>query len=171
MSQTETREHKIKCDYGLPDYRKDYKNSVKEPEDDETYNNVLIDWLMANQRAIRNFGYIFVLPKRMGRIEIRKTKGEVKIGKDGQVINNLAVNWKATRKLWSENEEAKEKKIKIRYTNEHSNGYIFRPRYMKNTANYKNKSIYRMSINRQLSRGTYSAIVSGKLDAFLLKPE
>ena len=171
MSQTETRNHFIKCKYGLPAYRKSYMQKTENPVDDKTYNSVLLDWLTANQRAVYLFGYVFVFPKRMGKIEIRKRKGTVKIANDGSVINKLAVNWAETRKLWKENPKAKADKIRIRYTNEHSGGYIFSIRYIKSRANYKNKSIYHMKVNRTLKRNIEPLIKSGKLDAFLLTPE
>ena len=170
MNQIESRNHKIKCHFGLPDYFRFYKQTSKNPKGKAKFSSVLKDYLNANRNAVSNFGYIFVLPQRMGRVEIRKNKAEIKVGKDGVIINKLAINWKETKKLWEENPEAKEKKIKIRYTNEHTGGYVFRPRYMKNTANYKNKSIYRMKVNRAMSRNTENAIMSKRMDAFLLSP-
>ena len=167
MNQIESREHKVKCNYGLPQYYKAYKKNSKDPKSSKVYSAVLKDYLNANRNAVFNFGYIYVLPQRMGRIEIRKNKAEVKIDKNGKIINKLAPNWQATKRLWAENKEAKKKKIVIKYTNEHTDGYIFRPRYIKNTANYKNKSIYRMQVNREMRRNTNSAIMNKRLDAFL----
>jgi hypothetical protein len=169
MPQTETREHKIKCHYGMTDYWKYYKNNTEDPVSNLKFRKVFRDLMNANRNAISNFAYMFILPCRLGRIEIRKIKKEVKIDpKTGKIINKLVPNWQATKKLWKENPEAKAKKIILRYTNEHTNGYVFRPRYIKNTANFKNKTVYKMSINRELRRNTEPAIVNKRIDAFLL---
>ena len=103
----------------------------------------------------------------IGKIELRKLKTEVKIAEDGSIINNLPVNWKATRELWAESESAKEKKTKIRYTNEHTEGYTFRIFYRTSKANFKNKSIYKMKLNRTLKRQLSQSIFAGRIDAFL----
>lgn len=170
MSQTETRNHKIKCQYGIADYLKFYKNTVDNPVDDKLYRKILRDYLVMNRDLVSEKAYTFRLPQRLGRIEVRKTKKEVKIDKNGNVVNKLAINWKKTNQLWKENKEAKKKKIKIRYTNEHTNGYIFRPRYIKNTANFKNKSVYKLSVNREMRRNMEGAIMNKTIDAFLLYP-
>jgi len=170
MSQIEHRNHKVKCQYGMTDYWNYYKSNSENPVKNLLFRKVFRDYLNANRNAVSNFAYIYRLPHRMGRIEIRKTKKEIKIDPNtGELINKLPINWQATKKLWIENEEAKEKKIKIRYTNEHTDGYIFRPKYMKNTANFKNKSVYKMSVNRELRRNTEPAIISKRIDAFLLE--
>lgn len=169
MSQIETRNHKIKCHYGINDYAKYYKQNENEV-DTNTFKSVLKDFLNAIRIEISTKSYTFRLPQRMGRVEIRKSKKEIKVDENGKIINKLVINWKATNKLWAENEEAKRKKIKIRYTNEHTNGYVFRPVYIKNTANFKNKSLYKMSVNREMRRATAPAIINKKMDAFLLNP-
>lgn len=174
MSPTETkdtREHKVTCHYGLPDYYKDYKRNSKDPVDKTLYSKVLKDYLQATRDGISTFGKTFNFPERMGRIEMRKSKRAVKVDKEGKIVNNLPINWKETKKLWEENKEAEKKKVKIRYTNEHTNGYVFRPVYIKNTANYKNKTVYKLSINRALRRGSYLSIMNKRFDAFLLGPE
>ena len=88
--------------------------------------------------------------------------------KDGKIVNKLPVNWKATNKLWKENPEAKRKKIRIRYTNEHTDGYVFHVYYIKRNATFVNKGLYKMQVNREMARNMYNGIISGELDAFLL---
>ena len=86
---------------------------------------------------------------------------------DGKVINNLPVNWRETRKLWEENQAAKIKGTKIRYTNEHTDGHTFRIFYIRSKANYKNKSMYKMQFNREMKRQLSTSIFAGRIDAFL----
>ena len=83
------------------------------------------------------------------------------------IINNLPINWKETRKLWKDNPKSKEKGVKIRYTNEHTDGHTFRIFYIRSKANYKNKSIYKMQFNRQMKRQLSQSIFAGRIDAFL----
>lgn len=153
----------------MTDYWNHYKDNALDPVKNLKFRKVFRDWLSANRNAVSNFAYVFRLPQRLGRVEIRKILKEIKIDPEtGAVINKLVINWQATKKLWLENPQAKEKKIKIRYTNEETDGYVFRAKYMKNTANFKNKSIYKMSVNRELRRNTEPAITSKRIDAFLL---
>lgn len=150
------------------DYFKSYKKDVKNPVSQQVHGAVLKEFLKEMQTAISQEGYIFNIPQRLGKIELRKSKREVKIGKDGKIVNTLNTNWVATKKLWEENLEAKIKKTRIRYLNEHTNGYIFKIVYFKNTANFKNKSAYSMSLNREMRRSTEEPIINHKIDAFLL---
>ncbi len=170
--EQDKRDHKVKCDYGINDYWKHYNTVVKEPVSEKIYKGVLLDYLKANRNYISKFGYTFNLPRRLGRIEIRKFKQEIKVNRDGEIENNLTVNWQATKKLWRDNAEAKEKKILIRYTNEHTRGYAFRAYYFKNSANFKNKSVYGMQVNRELRRNMSTGIFNKTIDSFLIsKPK
>lgn len=166
--EQDKRNHKVKCDYGINDYWNYYKNTSEDPVTEEVYKKVLYDYLKINRNYISKFGRTFTLPKRLGRIEIRKFKQEIKVNQKGEIENNLTVNWKATKQLWKENKMAKEKKILIRYTNEHTKGYAFRVYYFKNSANFKNKSIYSMQVNRQLRRDTSIGILNKTIDSFLI---
>ena len=165
---TDKRNHSIKCDYGMGDYARWYEKNVDNPKSIHVFRKVVQDYLRLNQELISTKGYTFKLPEGCGRIEIRKVKRELEINDEGKVINKLPINWQATRKLWKENPKAEEKQIKIRYTNEHTDGYVFHPYYIKGNAKFNNKSIYRMQINRQMARNMFKSIMSGELDAFLL---
>lgn len=168
MNLQDKRNHKIKSHYGKADYYKHYCKTVKNPLPKEKYYKILEDYLEEIRNLIGKEGKTYILPQRLGKIQLRKIKGEIKLNDDGTIRNNLTINWKETKKLWNENPAAKEKKIKIRYLNEHTDGYSFKLVYLKYNANYKNKSAYKLSINRQMRRLTKGAILNGKVDAFLL---
>lgn len=168
MSQTEIRKHKIKCDFGVQHYYRNYRKDIKNPQSRKVYSNVLNDYLNAIRQLISLSGYTYNMPQRLGRIELRKFKKEVFIDKDGKIVNALPINWKATKQLWKDNEKAASKKVLIRYVNEHSNGYVYKVAYLKSTANFKNKTIYKMQLNRQMRRNTEQPILTKKVDAFLL---
>tara|TARA_R110002051_G_scaffold301262_2_gene369010 strand:+ start:408 stop:914 length:507 start_codon:yes stop_codon:yes gene_type:complete len=162
------RLHRIKTDYGNYDYYKHFiANTSGNSVTRATFGQIVKDFNGHVRDRISTKGAEYTLPCKIGKIELRKLKTEVKIAEDGSIINNLPVNWKATRELWAESESAKEKKTKIRYTNEHTEGYTFRIFYRTSKANFKNKSIYKMKLNRTLKRQLSQSIFAGRIDAFL----
>ena len=162
------RDHKVKTHYGMKDYFNFYlkKPGVKKVSR-TVYGEVIKEFNghVRDRLSMKGAGYIF--PFRLGKIELRKVKTEVKIGDDGEIINNLPINWRETRKLWNESPKAKERGVKIRFTNEHTEGHTFRIFYIRSKANYKNKSIYKMQFNRQMKRQLSQSIFAGRIDAFL----
>jgi hypothetical protein len=165
---TDQRNHRVKSDYGSNDYYRSFsKNSEFKHIDRSLYGNVLREFNDYVRDGISLKGAEYILPFRLGKIQLRKKKTEVKIGENGEIINNLPPNWKATRELWGINEDAKKKKIKIRFTNDHTDGYTFRIVYLRSKANYKNKSIYKIRMNRMMKRNLSKSIFLGKIDAFL----
>ncbi len=166
--EEDKRLHRVKCDFGTGDY---YKHFIKETGLTHIsrflFGEILKEFNGHVRDRISTKGAEYIMPNRTGKIELRKIKTEVKFGDDGKIINNLPVNWKATRELWAENESAKKKKTKIRYTNEHTDGHTFRIFYKTSKANFKNKSIYKMQFNRTMKRRLSESIFAGKIDAFL----
>jgi hypothetical protein len=166
--EEDKRNHKIKTDYGSGDY---YKHFIKETGATHIsramFGSIIREFNTHVRDRISTKGAEYILPQRTGKIELRKVKTEVKIAEDGSIINNLPVNWKATRELWAESPRSKEKGTKIRYTNEHTDGHTFRIYYRKSKANFKNKSIYKMQFNRTMKRQLSASIFAGKIDAFL----
>ena len=162
------RLHRVKTDFGNGDY---YKYYTKETNNNHisraTFGNVLRQFNNHVRERISTKGAEYFMPLRTGKIELRKIKTEVKLDENGNVINNLPINWKDTRALWAENPSAKEKKTKIRYTNEHTDGHTFRIFYRTSKANFKNKSIYKMKFNRTMKRNLSKSIFAGRIDAFI----
>ena len=163
-----SRNHKIKTDYGMNDYYRFYKKkSGNKDVSAAVFGSVIREFNghIRDRLSKKGAGYIF--PFRIGRIELRKIKTEVKIDSEGNIVNNLPTNWRETWKLWNEHPNAKEKGVRIRYTNEHTKSHTFRIFYMKSKANFKNKSIYKMQFNRQMKRELSKSIFAGRIDAFL----
>tara|TARA_R110000803_G_scaffold112187_1_gene180532 strand:+ start:197 stop:700 length:504 start_codon:yes stop_codon:yes gene_type:complete len=163
----ENRNHLIKCDYGANDYYKYFTENNLEKVSRSLYGQVIKEFNGFLRDRMSDKGADIVLPFRLGRAELKKKKTEVKIDEDGKVINNLPTNWKATRDLWKENAEAKEKNIKIKFTNEHTGGYTFKISYLKGRATFRNKSIYKIRFNRTLKRNLSKSIFKGNIDAFI----
>jgi hypothetical protein len=166
--KADTRLHRVKSDFGSLDY---YKHFIKKTGNDHIsgikFGEVLREFNEYIRERISTKGVEYIMPNRVGKLELRKIKTELKIDEDGNIINNLPVNWKATRELWAESEKSKEKGTKIRYTNEHTDGHTFRIFYRTSKANYKNKSIYKMKVNRGMKRMLSKSIFAGRIDAFL----
>ena len=166
--QQDKRNHYVKSDYGVNDY---YRAFCKENKDVKVsrleYGQIIRSFNTHLRDRLATKGAGFILPCRMGIVELRKMKTEVKINEEGNVVNNLSTNWKATRDLWKSNPGSKEKGVKIKFTNEHTNGHTFRVSYLKGKATYKNKSIYKIRFNRTLKRTLSKSIFQGRIDAFL----
>ena len=102
-------------------------------------------------------------------IGIRKFKPRLGIDDNGKLINKLPVNPRATRELWDSDPEAKKNKVYIRYTNKHSDGYVFTIHYFKKyKAKYKNKSVYKFEPVRSFTNNLAKKAKKGMLDAYLL---
>jgi hypothetical protein len=167
-TEIQNRIHRSKADYGVNDYYRAFKAANKESTiTRKAYGQIIKEYNSFLRDGLSTKGRDILFPKRMGRAELRKSKTEVKIDVDGKIINNLPVNWKETRKLWLENERAREMKIKIRFTNEHTDSHTFKITYLKSKADFKNKSLYTIKFNRQLKRDLSQSIFKGKIDAFV----
>ena len=164
----EKRNHSIKSDYGSNDYYLFFKKNNQESKvSRKDYGTIIKEFNTHLRDGLSNKGIDIVMPSRLGRVELRKVKTSVSVDSEGNIVNNLPTNWKATRELWKSNETAKEKNVKIRFTNEHTDGYTFKISYLKSGANYKNKTMYKLKFNRLLKRNLSKSIFQGNIDAFI----
>ena len=91
--------------------------------------------------------YDFNVPYGLGKLCIRKTKSKNKI-KDGKIIITLPIDWKATKQLWEEDEEAKAAKKLVRVNNSHSDNYICGFKYKNFLAKSVNTRAYGFKVSR-----------------------
>jgi hypothetical protein len=150
-----------------------YKQYIKEnPKISKTlYNNIISDFNEGIRDLIINEGLTYQFPYTNFQLFIKKHKRRPRIV-NGKLINSIPINWKATKELWEKDEEAKEKKILIRFTNYHTFGYVFRILFKKFYSNVKNKSLYKFKNNRKLQRELSKRILDNTkdpYDAFLIK--
>ena len=82
------------------------------------------------------------MPYRLGLLGIRKKKLTPWINKEGELVNPLPIDWKATMDLWEVDEEAKRLKKRVRHYNEHTKGFIAQWYYSTTKATYQWKSAY-----------------------------
>ena len=162
------RDHKVKSDYGSLDYYRFFKKNNKDQDISRTlFTSIIRDYneFLSHNLTVNGSGLI--LPCKIGKVEIRKRKTGLTIDKDGNITNDLPVNWQETRKLWNSNDKERKKRTKIRFTNEHTGGHTFRIVYFRSTANYKNKSVYKLQFNRDMKRNLSKSIFEGRIDAFI----
>lgn len=158
------RKHKVTNSYGSKDafcyYRQIRPNDPKYVLTDCQYlkiirciNNILREKLINGEDVL--------LPERMGRLELRKSKPIIKF-ENGKLKTTLPVNWDATLKLWYDNPNCKEKKQLVRQ--EVSD--VFKVFYNKVKANYNNKAFYEFNTNRTIKVNLKKQIKANKIDAF-----
>lgn len=171
--------NKIKIHYGISDYYKFYLkcfssksiDNSKNPflVDKKTYSSIIQDYHSLIKEEIINNQFDFTLPYDLGMLGLRKFKPKVGIDEKGNLINKLPVNPRATRELWDKDPEAKLKKVLVRYTNKHSNGYVFTIHYFKKyKARFRNKTLYSFETVRDFKQQLKEKASLGIIDAYLL---
>lgn len=163
------RVHKIKTDFGMPDYYKFYKKLVENPVDKKTYNDIITDFNLGLQGLIIEENFIYQLPHINFELLLKKEKRVPRIV-DGKLINNLPINWQATNALWKRDQEAKDKKLLVRLSNAHSSGFVFRIYCKKFRSSLKSRGLYKWTTARPFARKLSKAIKDSEknIDAYLL---
>lgn len=158
------RKHKVTNSYGSKDafhyYRQIRPNDSKYVLTDCQYLKI-IRLINNHLRESLIKGEDVLLPERMGRLELRKSKPTIKF-ENGKLKTTLPVNWDATLKLWYDNPICKEKKQLVRQ--EVSD--IFKVYYNKAKALYNNKIFYEFNTNRTIKVNLKKQIKANKIDAF-----
>lgn len=88
-----------------------------------------------------------VFPSHMGKLEIRKFNPTA-FFKDGKLKLTYPVNWDETLKLWFTDDEARAKKILIRFTDP----IVFTVKYTTTNAYYPNKGFYEFAVNNKIKQ-------------------
>lgn len=101
---------------------------------------------------ILNERFNFIMPYRMGELEIKKTKPEPYIDEEGNLINTLPIDWKATKDLWEIDKVAKANKKLVRHLNKHTQGYVAKVCYNVSQATYSYKKVYKFIPTRTFVR-------------------
>jgi hypothetical protein len=117
------------------------------------FNQLLSDLIIYN-------AYEFKIPYRIGPIRIRKYKARLKIDPVTNKLqtNTLPVDYKATKLLWSEDEEARLNKKKVYILNTHTDGYRCTWFWSKKRCNIPNKSVYQFIPCRRNKRALAEAL-------------
>jgi len=135
--------------YGMHEYFQFYKRG------NNRYNNInYIIFSKVISRLNLKLGDILIEKRKfrlpyVGMLNVYQ-EHRVPYIKDDKVRNAKPVDWLATKKLWSENEEAYNKKVVVRYSNKDTGGYVFRFYYSKFQSTMKNKQFYYIEFVRSL---------------------
>ena len=124
------------------------------------YTDVMKDFLAYLGDTLIETGKV-VLPKKMGNIEIEGSPQKISYDEEGH-LRGLSVDWKATRELWKEDEEAGKNKQYIYHLNENTNGIKYKIKWFKTKMFALNKAHYNFIMNRSIKRRVAAAIKSGK---------
>lgn len=162
------RIHKNKADYGIKDYYKYYSkdnniNSV-------IYSKIIAEFSQSIIDLIIEDNLVYKLPYLGFELVIKKSK-RVPTIKNGKLINNIPIDFKATNALWASCEESKKKKLLVRYNNSHTSGYVFRIYCKKFKSKLKNRSLLKFKPSRKFQRQLGARIKDpnkDNFDAFLL---
>ena len=161
------RVHKIRGSLGIYDgykyYRKNKPSDRKYILTESQYfaitrrvNNLLADNLIKGEEIY--------FPHRMGRLEIRKGTGGVKLNTKGELVTHLPIDWDRTLKLWHDDEESYNNRTLVRVEEKE----IFKIYYNRGQANYNNKNFYEFSVNRVIKQRLKEKIKEGKIEAMYL---
>ena len=162
-----TRTHKITNSLGVYDaykyIRKHKWFNINRPLTEHEFYQII--------RRINNYlaeelvnGNDITFPNRMGKLELRKRNSLPVIDKNGSLKVTYAIDWDSTLKLWYNDEEAFNNKTLVKLPERN----IFRVKYNKDSANYKNKRFMEFQINRDIKTRLKQKIKNNEIDAFNL---
>ncbi|HEX8586048.1 MAG TPA: hypothetical protein VF680_16765 [Allosphingosinicella sp.] len=149
----------------MRDYFKYYKTNSKNPVSSQKFNKVISEFNKAIVDAIINDGLEYTPPKLQMTFCIRKYKKLIKI-ENGKLVNNNPIDWKTTKQLWDDDADAAERKILIKFLNNHTSKYIFRIKVLKTGYFYKNKKFYKFKACRSFQRRLAKRILDPNQDNF-----
>lgn len=129
------------ADRGIHDMWKHYKEKYNDLNE-KTYKKVLKLFNKGISEIIVKESFEFIMPRDIGNIRIRKNKPKLRL-KDGKIDKSgMYPDWNETIKLWEADKEARDTKLIIWHTNEHTEGYIYRWHYSKYRNKLRNKTAY-----------------------------
>ncbi len=171
MIKNKRTEGKIKTHYGMKDYFKFFKKEYPDLNiTNKKYYDIIADFNEGLINLIIENNVEYNLPHLGSSLSVKKTKQLPKIV-EGKLVNKTPVDWVATNKLWLEDEEAREKKLLVRYNNYHTSKHVFGISFKKYIYPFKNKKYYKFKTNRDFARLLGKRINDqdkDKYDAYLL---
>ena len=93
--------------------------------------NIVSDFFEKVSEELFKPNYRVRLPFNSGEVYLLKHKSKVLTNKNGDKRFYYPIDWYETNKLWEEDVDAKNKKILVRHTNDHTGGYVYKIKYFK----------------------------------------
>jgi len=162
------RNHKVKNSIGTKSAYEYYRrNKPKEKEFVLSYNDyssivnemntLWVDKLLSKGELL--------LPEGLGHIKISKLETRVTIDSNGRLRTTRPVDMASTLKLWYEDKDAYENKVKLRFDDE----YRFKITHSTRKSKFKNCTYFKFQPNRNLKQKMRRLIESGNFDTFEIK--
>ncbi|MGL6105519.1 MAG: hypothetical protein ACRC0V_11910 [Fusobacteriaceae bacterium] len=146
----------IKDSYKL--YSKNIKNKISLSDYlsiNNEYNKFLLEKVFIGEEV--------TLPSQLGTLKVLGKKQKLKLDKNGNMITyGLSVDWVRTKKLWDNNETAKEEKRLVYHLNEHSGQVRYKFFWSKKNVFVKNKGLYALRMSRTNKRTVHKKILEGQ---------
>ena len=120
---------------------------------EQLYSKILkaINFSIIKTIILENFE--FKIPCNLGTFSMKQSPIEYKLDENGELdTKSLTVDYKATRKLWMEDEEARNEKKLIFLTNEHTNGNRMSYWWSKRNARVSGIAVYYFLPCRKVKR-------------------
>jgi len=157
MISRKDSKNKFNVDLGFDDIYNHYKKSSPTPLDKKRYNDVFTSIFDSIMNTIIKDGYSINFPYKFGKLEIQKRKQKIIYDNQGNV-NRIyyKVDWLATKEHWKKvygdlsAEQLKEIKGKTKIYCK--NKYRMSFKYVKDSAQYKSKSVVMFIPNRKWCR-------------------
>lgn len=134
-------------------FKKKYKKHAGHIPSQGEYSAIFDEFAEEIMNKIIYEAYEFRIPYHLGNLYVTQRDVKIRFDNQGNLINKgLAPDWNATKKLWREDEEARERKQLIYHFNEHSSRKRMRFHWDRRTIFLKNKSVYKFIPIRKWSR-------------------
>ena len=147
---------KLKTDITTKDLYKSYLKNLKPVESitggmtlgsynisEKTYSNILKDLNLMIVQAIILENFEFKLPYGLGMLSMVQKAIKYKLDDNGELLTKyLSVDYKATKDLWSKDNEARIKKNLVFHTNDHTNGNRVSYRWSKKNCKVAGLQVY-----------------------------
>ena len=149
----EGKRRRYKTSVTIGDFYKFYKTKSKSTVDKEIFKKIVNEFNESICRACIYENLFFNMPYRLGVLSIKKKKSKAYINSDGSLNTKyLAVDWNATKELWKNDSEAKEKHQKVFHLNRNTKGFICRWHWDRYNINLSNRTYYHLDIMRKYDR-------------------
>lgn len=162
MPNLPKREHKIKVQVKRTEIYNNYKELFGGKLSRNLFKLILNDFFLDVRTEIIMHNFIYKMPYRLGELCVKKFKKKIRLDKNGMLIK-MKLDYNKCWKLWRQEypgltdvEITKIKgKPRIFITNEHSNNWTYRFKWVKKSSKAINHTLYKFRpvryANRQLA--------------------
>jgi len=158
--------HKKKpVEYGMNYIYAQYKKTTDKPLSQAVFSSIWKDYAQKMMTKVIENKYDFKLQAQLGSVYIISKKIQFLLDENGNLIRKgFRVDWRATRELWDEDEDAKQRKQVIYHFNEHSGRRNYRFYWDKRLSKLKYQSYYMFYPSRKWKRTLAKHIKSDDFD-------